>query len=722
MDASDQPGSPSGGEPLDGLLDTIIAQSDEGIIVADERGVIRVFNPAAERQHGVPMNVVAADEWAETFGLVADDTGLPLPLAQTPLYRALHGERVRDARWGVRLPSGDIRTLAGTATPLFRRDGSLAGAVIITRDVTDEKRAEDERARLLASEKAARAVAEVASRHMSLLDLITRELVVDIQSPTRTLQRLTELLVPSLADWCAVYLPGPGGSIELAALANEDATKVQALREILGRLPINPALQTGIPAVLRTGVSELSADVTEEMLRHAARGPEHLAALLSAGVRSHLDVALRGHGGVLGVLSLTHTHSGRRFTPDDVTLAEQLSVRAGLLLEQARLFADAGRARVEAEAASRSKDEFLAMLGHELRNPLAPITTALELMKLRGEGSQTERAVIERQLGHVVRLVDDLLDVSRITQGKVELRRRSVEIASVVERAVETATALLEARRQRLELDVPRSGLTVSGDLARLTQVFANLLNNAAKYSPEGAAIKVRAGVEGDDVVVSVEDEGAGIDVSLLPHVFDLFAQGPQTLERAKGGLGLGLAIVRSLVELHGGTVTARSEGNARGSTFVVRLPVASRDTPEPPSRRLDRLARAVVPRRILVVDDNEDAAWLLGQLLVLRGHQTRVELDAPAALQALTEFRPELALLDIGLPSMSGHELARRIRQMPEGKHVLLVAVTGYGQESDRREAMDAGFDHHIVKPASLERIDAILEGFEKDRASERT
>ena len=675
MDASDKPEWPGGDEPLDGLLDTIIAQADEGIIVADENGVIRVFNPAAERQHGVPMHVVAAPAWAETFGLVADDTGLPLPLAQTPLYRALHGERLRDVRWGVRLPGGDIRTLAGTATPLLRRDGSPAGAVIITRDVTQEKRSEEERARLLASEKAARAVAEVASRHIALLDLITRELVVDIQSPTRTLQRLTELLVPSLADWCAVYLPAPGGRIELAALANEDSTKVQSLHDILERLPVNPALQTGIPAVLRTGVSELTADVTEEMLRRVARGPEHLAALLAAGVCSHLDVALRGHGEVIGVLGLTHTQPGRRFTPDDVALAEQVSVRAGLLLEHARLFADAGRARIEAEAASRSKDEFLAMLGHELRNPLAPITTALQLMKLRGEGSQTERAV-------------------------------------------ETATALLEARRQRLELDVPRSGLAVSGDLARLTQVFANLLNNAAKYSPEGATITVHACVEGDDVVVSVKDEGAGIEGSLLPHVFDLFAQGPQTLERSKGGLGLGLAIVRSLVGLHGGTVTARSEGSAKGCTFVVRLPVASRDTPEPPSRRFDQPARVVVPRRILVVDDNEDAAWLLGQLLVARGHEARVELDAPAALRALTEFRPELALLDIGLPGMSGHELARRIRQTPEGEHVLLVAVTGYGQESDRRAAMDAGFDDHIVKPASLERIDAILERFEQNRA----
>jgi PAS domain S-box-containing protein len=721
MDPTDKPEWPSGAEPLGQLLDTIIAQADEGIIVADEHGVIRVFNPAAERQHGVPMNVVAAAAWAETFGLVADDTGLPLTLAQTPLYRALHGERIRDARWGVRLPSGDVRTLAGTATPLFRRDGTPSGAVIITRDVTEEKRAEDERARLLASEKSARAVAEVASRHMSLLDTITRELVVDIQSPTRTLQRLTELLVPSLADWCAVYLPGPGGRIDLAALANQDTTKVKTLREMLERMPVNPALETGIPAVLRTGVSELTADVTEDMLRQAARGPEHLAALLSAGVRSHLDVALRGHGEVIGVLGLTHTQPGRRFTPDDVTLAEQVSVRAGLLLEQARLFADAGRARVEAEAASRSKDEFLAMLGHELRNPLAPITTALELMKLRGDGSQAERTVIERQLEHVVRLVDDLLDVSRITQGKVELRRRSLEIASVVERAVETATALLEARRQRLELDVPRDGLTVSGDLARLTQVFANLLNNAAKYSPEGAAIAVHARLEGDDVVISVKDEGAGIEGSLLPHVFELFAQGPQTLDRSKGGLGLGLAIVRSLVELHGGTVTARSEGNAKGSTFVVRLPVVSRDTPEPPSRRSVQRARAVAPRRILVVDDNEDAAWMLGQLLGVRGHQTRVELDAPAALRALTEFRPEVALLDIGLPGVSGHELARRIRQTAVGKHMLLVAITGYGQESDRLAAMDAGFDHHIVKPASLERIDAILESFEQDRDPER-
>jgi PAS domain S-box-containing protein len=372
------------------------------------------------------------------------------------------------------------------------------------------------------------------------------------------------------------------------------------------------------------------------------------------------------------------------------------------------------QARREAETASRAKDEFLAMLGHELRNPLSPILTALELMRRRDPSALSrERTLIERQVQHVVRLVDDLLDVSRITRGKVELKRRPVDLGDVVATAIEMASPLLENRRHRLDVDVPRRGLLVDGDPARLAQVMSNLLTNSAKYTEPGGRIEVRAGREGRDVVVRVRDSGIGIPPELLPRVFDLFVQSQRALDRSQGGLGLGLTIVKSLTEMHGGRVSAESAGPGRGSTFSVRLPALSAAalTPAPGSLLLPRTRRrALVPRRVLVVDDNQDAADALVEALLAVGHQAVVAYDGPGALDAALRLRPEVAFLDIGLPVMDGYELARRIRDLI-GPGVKLVAVTGYSQERDRALSRAAGFDEHLVKPVDLERLESLLE-----------
>ncbi len=381
-------------------------------------------------------------------------------------------------------------------------------------------------------------------------------------------------------------------------------------------------------------------------------------------------------------------------------------------------------AREAAEAANRAKDEFLAMLGHELRNPLAPILTALQLMTLRGEvGAQKERAVIERQVRHVVRLVDDLLDVSRITRGRIELRSERVEMAEVVARAVEMAGPLIEERRHDLTVSVPASGLAVDGDPTRLYQVVLNLLTNAAKYTPANGRITLTAERLEDEIVLRVRDTGIGIAPATLPRVFDLFIQERQALDRSSGGLGLGLTIVRSLVQLHGGAVTASSDGVGRGSEFTVRLPVAA-GAAEPGVRPVPGETRADAPAdgrlRILIVDDNLDAATLLEQALQRLGHETRTAPDGPSALQQALEFHPEVALLDLGLPVMDGYELAEHLRR--RGPAVKLVAVTGYGQESDRHRSRASGFDAHIVKPVDLdslqETIRAVLEPRERGGA----
>jgi signal transduction histidine kinase len=372
---------------------------------------------------------------------------------------------------------------------------------------------------------------------------------------------------------------------------------------------------------------------------------------------------------------------------------------------------EAERARALAESANRSKDEFLAMLGHELRNPLSPILTALQVMRMRGADSR-EQALIERQMGHVMRLVDDLLDISRITRGKIELRRSRAELSQVVVHGLEIASPLLEQRRQKVDLDVDGDGFPLDADPDRMAQVVANLLTNAAKYSERGTTIHLSAERDGQRVRLRVRDEGIGIDPEMLGRVFDVFYQEPQSLDRSKGGLGLGLAIVRSLVELHGGTVEAHSEGPGQGSEFVVELPLASTiellevESPrQAASPIVAQSAEQSGGKRILIVDDNEDAAESIGDLLRDLGNEIETAYDGPAALRIAKVFKPQVCLVDIGLPAMDGYELARRLRESQDlASGARLIAVTGYGQDADRERSRQAGFDSHLVKPVNLD------------------
>lgn len=363
--------------------------------------------------------------------------------------------------------------------------------------------------------------------------------------------------------------------------------------------------------------------------------------------------------------------------------------------------------REAAEAASRAKDDFLAMLGHELRNPLAPILTALELLKLRGiDAIEHERSVLERQVRHLARLVDDLLDVSRITRGMVDLRHERVVVADVVARGAEMAGPLLEQRRHELSVDVPRN-LAVDGDPGRLAQVVANLLSNAAKYTDPDGHIVVTAAGDQNEIRLSVRDSGVGIDPAMLPLVFDLFAQERQSLARSNGGLGIGLAIVRSLVELHGGTVSAYSAGRGQGSEFMVRLPAASAASSRAEQVGTDAAGTpaATAGVRVLVVDDNADAATLLARMLSSFGYETRSVADGPSALAEAVRFRPDVAVIDLGLPVMDGFELAERLAILSP-RPPTLIAVTGYGQERDRSASARSGFAAHLVKPVEMEEL----------------
>jgi signal transduction histidine kinase/ActR/RegA family two-component response regulator len=392
--------------------------------------------------------------------------------------------------------------------------------------------------------------------------------------------------------------------------------------------------------------------------------------------------------------------------------ATRSDVQRGMI-ELARQARALEEAHARAEEAARAKDEFLAMLGHELRNPLSPIVTALQLLRLKKHASR-ELDVIERQVETVLRLVDDLLDVSRITSGKVELRKVRVNVAEIIERAVETMSPALERKHQRLDVRVTRTGLYVDADPARLVQILSNLLTNASKYSNPGTRVCIHAERQEQNVRIAVTDEGIGLGPDMIHRVFDLFVQHRQAIDRSEGGLGLGLAIVRSLVGLHDGRVWAESEGEGRGSRFVVQLPAAE-TVAEPPERNalptttLQR--RTHVCPRVLVVDDNNDARSTLTDALALLGYEVRSEADGPAAISVAAEFVPDVVLLDIGLPVMDGYEVAEQLRAMPATASVRLVAVTGYGQRSDRERSERCGFDAHLVKPVVLDELAQLLE-----------
>jgi signal transduction histidine kinase/DNA-binding response OmpR family regulator len=471
------------------------------------------------------------------------------------------------------------------------------------------------------------------------------------------------------------------GPTHVYELANGPYLELIDHRDVLGK-PFREALP------------ELAGQGIYELLEQVYRSGEQYVG------RAHRAMLRRGPGGELQECFFNLVYEPTRDTNGDV---DGIAVVAFEVTELTK-------ARQAAEAASRAKDEFLAMLGHELRNPLAPIVTALQLLRLRGvQAGERERTIIERQVRHLVGLVDDLLDISRVTRGKLRLSPVPTELSEAIAKGIELASPLLEQHQHDLTVDVPTDGLGISVDPARLAQVISNLLTNAAKYTPPGGRIRVSAALEGESVVLRVRDTGMGIDAAMLPRIFDLFTQDRQAIDRAQGGLGLGLAIVRSLVTLHGGTVSASSEGRGRGSEFVVRLPHLSM-TAESPRREKSRMPPAASGLRVLVVDDNEDAALMLADALTQAGHETAVAHDGPAALQIGARFQPHVALLDIGLPVMDGFELARQIRSSAEMVNTRLVAVTGYGQEHDRQRTRAAGFDAHLIKPVDLDDVTELI------------
>jgi CheY-like chemotaxis protein len=401
----------------------------------------------------------------------------------------------------------------------------------------------------------------------------------------------------------------------------------------------------------------------------------------------------------------------------------ELVGRAGIALENARLYWSVKREMAKTREAeeklleqSRRKDEFLAMLSHELRNPLAPIRNAVELLRRIAPSEPRlvwARDVVDRQVAHMAQLVDELLDVSRITQGKIKLKKEPLELEKVVAHAIETARPLIESRGHALEVRLPEGPVWMQGDFARLSQVVANLLNNAAKYTQENGRIELHAAAASGEATLVVRDNGIGIERELLPRVFELFSQGERTLDRSLGGLGVGLTVVQRLVELHGGRVAVTSEGAGKGAEFRLVLPCLSEVSAAASAEHRESLValrETGMRRRVLVVDDNEDAAESIAVLLRMEGHEVKTVNDPRQALECCEVFAPGAIVLDIGLPGMDGYTLARELRRIPAARDALYIALTGYGQKEDRAAAEAAGFHHHFIKPADPRAVHAVI------------
>lgn len=575
------------------------------------------------------------------------------------------------------------------------------------------RRTEQERARLVAGERKARAEAEAARRKAAFLAEAGTALASSL-GYRATVATVARLAVPSFADWCFIDMVEKDGQLRRLDVAHSDVAKADLARGVRRFPPRREHLKDPPATAFFSRQPVFIAEFTGEVKSRAAQTDEHLQLWQRLDPRSVIAVPLAAHGVSFGVLTFIYTsESGRRYTAEDLPFAEEISRRAALALENARLYR---QARDQAEAlreADRRKDIFLATLAHELRNPLAPIRSAAEVLKLAASNEQdliAAREVIERQVGHMAHLVDDLLDVSRITRGKVQLKREALDAAAVVGQALESTRPIVAVRGHRLEASLPEQPVWVEGDLTRLCQVLTNLISNSCKYQSRGGRIWVAVAQEGTEAVFRIRDAGNGISRDMLPRVFDLFTQVDPTLDHAEGGLGIGLSLVRSLVELHGGRVAAHSDGLGRGSEFVVRLPAL--DPVRGPSKESApaRTAGDIPCRRVLLVDDDRDTAETSAMLLKLWGQDVRVAYDGPSCIEMAKAFHPEVVFLDIGLPGMSGYEVAQRLREQPGLESTLFVATTGYGTHEDKRRANESGFQAHLTKPVDPAALQALL------------
>jgi PAS domain S-box-containing protein len=609
----------------------------DAVISTDAEGRVTFMNRVAESLTGWPHAEAIGRPLPEVFHIVNERNRQP---GENPALRALReGAIVGLANHTVLIArDGTERAIEDSAAPIRDDSGASVGKVLVFRNVTESKRAEEAQARLAA--------------------------IVDSSEDAIVSKNLDGVIL----SWNA-------GAERLFGYAPHEA---------IGR-PITFIIPPD------------RQDEEYEILARIARGErvEHFETVRISKQGRRIDISL--------TVSPVRDSAGRVVGASKV----------------ARDITDRKRAEEALREADRRKERFIALLAHELRNPLAPLRNSLQVMRLASGDANAvaqARSVMERQLGHMVRLIDDLLDVSRISQNKMELRRSRVLLADVMSSAVETARPAIEAAGHELTIALPPEPVHLDADLTRLAQVFSNLLTNSAKYTERGGHIWLAAEPRGGEVVVSVRDTGIGIPADALPRIFDMFSQVDRSIERSTGGLGIGLALVKGLVEMHDGTVTAASGGPGKGSTFTVTLPALGSHTEPLAAIPPDREQTAAGPRRrILVVDDNRDSAKSMAMILKFRGNDVVTAHDGVEAVEAAEQFRPEVILMDVGMPRLDGYEATRRIREQPWGPPAIIIALTGWGQEGDRALSKAAGCDGHLVKPVSLTDLEKLLTELER-------
>jgi PAS domain S-box-containing protein len=596
------------------------------------------------------------------------------------LARLSRGEVIHNYDAQLHCKNGAIKDVLVTCS-VYWEDGKFIHTRCFTRDITDRKQAEEA---LNFFAKASATLAALADRQSAL-------------------QQSARLCVPYLADWCVVYVVDEHGDIDYHAHAHRDPAKEQLLTRMLTKSPLDWSSSTATVRALKTGESQLMAELPEPFLDSIAQSDEHREIIRELGPRAVISVPLKIRERVVGVMGLVNCDPARQYSQRDVVLAENLAERVATAVDNSRLF-------YAVKEASRQKDEFLAMLAHELRNPLAAIRYAVALGQMSNGDSTSELfGIIDRQTQSLAHLIDDLLDVSRISRDKVTLRKEQIDVATIVNRAATTVRPLMEQKRHELQLELPDEPLVLHADPTRAEQIVANLLTNAGKYTQEGGCVTVRARRHLQDAIIQVIDTGVGLPPEMIGRVFDLFAQADRTLDRSEGGLGIGLTVARKLAEMHGGSISVASEGLGKGATFTVRLPL-SEARPENGEPAVQESSSTDQQRfRILVVDDNRDTASACALLLQTLGHETATAYDGMAALEAARSFRPQVLFLDLGLPGKNGYDVARTLRE--EGfQNETMVAISGYGQPDDRRRSQEAGFDDHLVKPVDKAAIVAAL------------
>jgi CheY-like chemotaxis protein len=558
----------------------------------------------------------------------------------------------------------------------------------------------------LAQEQAARFAAELARRRSTFLadasDILSSSLDVGA-----TIKALVPFLVPALGDVSALVLiddQGRAHQTEFAWIVSADdaATRRESMCNLL-----DDAICRAIDAALRSGSVVTELDPAPQSLNITPLQPDGRRLIeLGYPLRRLAVLPLVARGRKLGALLFGLGPSGREFDPPTLALCEDLAARAAISLDNCLLYA-----KIQEE--DRRKNEFLAMLAHELRNPLAPIRNAVQILRLPQQMAAKldwARDVIDRQTQQLVRLVDDLLDVARITQGSIALKLEAVDVTTVMKVAEEMARPLVDTRRHDLTVTTPARPLLVHGDYSRIAQILANLLNNSAKYTDPGGSISMSAQEDGAEVVFRVTDSGMGIPKDLLGSIFELFTQANRSLDRSQGGLGIGLTVARRLVEMQGGSVCAFSAGPGQGSEFTVRLKRVAQAGIIAPSST-STLSGIGGVHRILIVDDYADAADSMATLLKIEGQEVSVAQDGEKAIEIARRFKPDIVFLDIGLPGMSGFEVARVLRQTPETRDCVLIALSGYGQAGDHLQSREAGFDRHLVKPIDLSSLQEIFD-----------